>query len=134
MRGAVLICDEVRVNLVSNRQGAELLAIAEQYSSRVLFLGDSRQHTAVEAGDFLRVLEGHSKLHRVELTAIRRQENKAYRAAVRCMAAGAARVRPGASRMLSAGSRKAVQATCAALWGILCVYPITGAILTKSWP
>ncbi len=89
LRGAVLICDEV--GLTSNRQGAELLAIAEQYFARVLFLGDSRQHTAVEAGDFLRVLEGHSKLHRVELTAIRRQENKAYRAAVRCMAAGAAR-------------------------------------------
>ena len=87
---AVIICDEV--GLTSNRQGAELLAIAEQHSARVLFLGDSRQHTAVEAGDFLRVLESHSKLHRVELTAIRRQENKAYRAAVRCLAAGAARV------------------------------------------
>jgi conjugative relaxase-like TrwC/TraI family protein len=90
LRGAVLICDEV--GLTSNRQGAELLAIAEQYSARVLFLGDSRQHAAVEAGDFLRVLEGHSKLHRVELTAIRRQQDKAYRGAVRCLAAGAARV------------------------------------------
>jgi hypothetical protein len=90
LRGAVIICDEA--GLTSNRQGAELLAIAEQHEARVLFLGDSRQHTAVEAGDFLRVLESHSKLHRVELTAIRRQENKAYRAAVRCLAAGAARV------------------------------------------
>ena len=90
MRGAVLICDEG--GLSSNRQGAELLAIAERYSARVLFLGDSRQHAAVEAGDFLRVLEAHSKLHRVELTAIRRQQDKAYRLAVRCLAAGAARV------------------------------------------
>jgi conjugative relaxase-like TrwC/TraI family protein len=89
LRGAVLICDEV--GLASNRQGAQLLAIAEQHSARVLFLGDSRQHGAVEAGDFLRVMERHSKLHQVELTAIRRQENKAYRAAVRCLAAGAAR-------------------------------------------
>ena len=90
MRGGVLICDEV--GLTSNRQGAELLALAERYSARVLFLGDSRQHAAVEAGDFLRVLEAHSKLHRVELTAIRRQQDKAYRLAVRCLAAGAARV------------------------------------------
>ena len=90
LRGAVIICDEA--GLTSNRQGAELLAIAEQHEARVLFLGDSRQHTAVEAGDFLRVLESHSKLHRVQLTAIRRQENKAYRAAVRCLAGGAARV------------------------------------------
>jgi conjugative relaxase-like TrwC/TraI family protein len=90
LRGSVIICDEA--GLTSNRQGAELLAIAEQHSARILFLGDSRQHTAVEAGDFLRVLESHSKLHRVELTAIRRQENKAYRAAVRCLATGAARL------------------------------------------
>jgi len=90
VRGGVLICDEV--GLTSNRQGAELLAIAERYSARVLFLGDSRQHAAVEAGDFLRVLEAHSKLHRIELTAIRRQQDKAYRLAVRCLAAGAARV------------------------------------------
>ncbi|MGA2693902.1 MAG: MobF family relaxase, partial [Opitutaceae bacterium] len=90
LRGSVIICDEA--GLASNRQGAELLAIAEQHEARVLFLGDSRQHTAVEAGDFLRVLESHSKLHRVQLTAIRRQENKAYRAAVRCLAGGAARV------------------------------------------
>jgi len=90
LRGAVVICDEA--GLASNRQGAELLAIAELHEARVLFLGDSRQHAAVEAGDFLRVLESHTKLHRVELTAIRRQENKAYRAAVRCLAAGAARV------------------------------------------
>jgi conjugative relaxase-like TrwC/TraI family protein len=89
IRGAVLICDEI--GLTSSHQGAELLAVAERHSARVLFLGDSRQHTAVEAGDFLRVLETHSGLHRVELTAIRRQEDKAYRAAVRCLAAGAAR-------------------------------------------
>jgi conjugative relaxase-like TrwC/TraI family protein len=87
--GSVIICDEV--GLTSNHQGAELLAIAEQHGARVLFLGDSRQHTAVEAGDFLRVLESHSKLHRVQLTAIRRQENKAYRAALRCLAGGSAR-------------------------------------------
>ncbi len=90
IRGGVIICDEA--GLTSSHQGAELLAIAERYAARVLFLGDSRQHSAVEAGDFLRVLEAHSKLHRVELTAIRRQQNKAYRDAVRCLAAGAARV------------------------------------------
>jgi len=90
LSGAILIIDEA--GLTSNHQGAELLRVAERHSARVLFLGDSRQHTAVEAGDFLRVLETHSQLHRVELTAIRRQHDKAYRHAVRCLAAGAARV------------------------------------------
>ncbi len=90
LKGAVLICDEA--GLTSNEQGAELLKVAERHQARVVFLGDARQHTAVEAGDFLRVIETHSKLQRVELTAIRRQEHKAYRGAVRCLAAGAARV------------------------------------------
>ncbi len=90
LKGAVLICDEA--GLTSNEQGAELLKVAERHHARVLFLGDTRQHTAVEAGDFLRVIETHSKLQRVELTAIRRQENKEYRGAVRCLAVGAARV------------------------------------------
>jgi conjugative relaxase-like TrwC/TraI family protein len=86
---AVLICDEA--GLTSNEQGAELLQVAERHAARVLFLGDTRQHSSVEAGDFLRVLESHSQLHRVELTAIRRQQNKAYRHAVRWLAAGATR-------------------------------------------
>lgn len=89
LAGAVLICDEA--GLASNLQGAALLEVAEHYSARVLFLGDSRQHSSVEAGDFLRVLESHSPLHRVELTAIRRQKNEAYRHAVRWLAAGATR-------------------------------------------
>ena len=90
LKSAVLIIDEG--GLASNRQGAELLRLAEKYSARVLFLGDSRQHSSVEAGDFLRVLETHSHMRRVELGAIRRQEHQAYREAVGCLATGAARL------------------------------------------
>ena len=90
LKNAVLIVDEG--GLASNRQGAELLQLAEENSARVLFLGDSRQHSSVEAGDFIRVLETHSHMRRVELGAIRRQENQAYREAVACMSSGAARL------------------------------------------
>jgi conjugative relaxase-like TrwC/TraI family protein len=90
LKDAVLIVDEG--GLTSNRQGAELLRLSEKYSARVLFLGDSRQHSSVEAGDFLRVLETHSHIRRVELDAIRRQEHQAYREAVGCLATGAARL------------------------------------------
>jgi conjugative relaxase-like TrwC/TraI family protein len=89
LAGAVLVVDEA--GLASNRQGAEILRLAERHDCRVLFLGDSRQHTSVEAGDFLRVLETHSQMARIELTEIRRQLPQDYRAAVRLMAAGAAR-------------------------------------------
>jgi conjugative relaxase-like TrwC/TraI family protein len=106
LRNAVLIVDES--GLTSNRQGAEILRLAEAQSARVLFLGDSRQHTAIEAGDFLRVLETHSQIQRVELGAIRRQVHEAYRGAVGCLAAGASRL--GLERLDALGWVKEGQA------------------------
>ncbi len=62
LRRTVVICDEA--GLKSNRQGAELLRLAQKHDLRVLLVGDVRQHVSVEAGDFLRVLEAHSQLGR----------------------------------------------------------------------
>ena len=90
LRDAVVICDEA--GLQSNRQGAELLRLAQQHRMRVLLVGDVRQHVSVEAGDFLRVLETHSQLGRCEVAEIRRQQfAPEYRSAIRQMAAGDAR-------------------------------------------
>ena len=87
---AVVICDEA--GLKSNRQGADLLRLAQKYGMRVIFVGDVRQHVSVEAGDFLRVLETHSKLGRCEISEIRRQAAAPeYRAAIDRMAAGDAK-------------------------------------------
>jgi ATP-dependent exoDNAse (exonuclease V) alpha subunit len=86
LRNAVLIVDEA--GLQSNKQGVEILKIAQHNRARVLFVGDTRQHSAVEAGDFLRVLETHSKLHTSELKDIRRQLVAEYNAAIRTMASG----------------------------------------------
>ena len=55
---AVLFVDEA--GLLSNKQGVALLRWAEANQARVIFIGDTRQHSAVEAGDFLRVLERHA--------------------------------------------------------------------------
>jgi conjugative relaxase-like TrwC/TraI family protein len=84
--GAVIIIDEA--GLQSNRQGAEVLALAEKYRQRIVFVGDSRQHVSVEAGDFLRILETHSKIDTRELKNIRRQSVEDYRQAVAAMAGG----------------------------------------------
>ena len=86
LRNAVVICDEA--GLKSNRQGAELLRLAQKHNMRVLLVGDVRQHVSVEAGDFLRVLEAHSKLGRCQVEEIHRQIPDGYRAAVMQMAAG----------------------------------------------
>jgi conjugative relaxase-like TrwC/TraI family protein len=85
----VVICDEA--GLQSNRQGEALLRLAEQNEVRLIFVGDIRQHVSVEAGDFLRVLETHSKLSHCEVTEIQRQQHQEYKAAVGLLSSGAAR-------------------------------------------
>ena len=83
---AVIVIDEA--GLQSNKQGAKCLALAQKNRQRVVFVGDSRQHVSVEAGDFLRILETHSKLESRELKNIRRQIAEDYRQAVVAMADG----------------------------------------------
>jgi conjugative relaxase-like TrwC/TraI family protein len=87
--GSVLICDEA--GLQSNQQGADLLRLAQRDDIRVIFVGDTRQHVSVEAGDFLRILEAHSSIARCELLSVRRQQPPAYRTAIQQMAAGSVR-------------------------------------------
>ena len=84
LTGAVVIIDES--SLQSNEMGAAVLNAAQ--NARVLFVGDTRQHVSVEAGDFLRVLEQRSNLRSSELTDIRRQQVKEYNAAVRTLSNG----------------------------------------------
>jgi ATP-dependent exoDNAse (exonuclease V) alpha subunit len=86
LQNGVVICDEA--GLKSNRQGAELFRLAQKHDMRVLLVGDVRQHVSVEAGDFLRVLEAHSKLGRCQVEEIYRQIPDDYRAAITQMAAG----------------------------------------------
>ncbi len=86
LKGAVFVVDEA--GLASNVQGAAILRLAERHEARVVFLGDSRQHTSVEAGDFVRVLERYAAVQCVELTEIRRQLIGEYRAAIKLMAVG----------------------------------------------
>jgi conjugative relaxase-like TrwC/TraI family protein len=89
LRRAVVICDEA--GLQSNRQGEDLLRLAKQHDMRVIFVGDVRQHVSVEAGDFLRVLETHSRLSRCEVSEIQRQQHAGYKSAVGLLSSGAAR-------------------------------------------
>jgi hypothetical protein len=81
-----VICDEA--GLQSNRQGAQLLKLSGSKQMRVRFVGDSRQHVSVEAGDFLRVLENYSNLASAEVGTIRRQQVRQYRDSVLAMATG----------------------------------------------
>ena len=87
-KGAVVVVDEA--GLASNNQGAAVLGLAQKERQRIVFVGDSHQHSGVEAGDFLRVLESHSQLATCELKDIRRQTSTDYNQAVRLLASGQA--------------------------------------------
>ena len=94
LRGATFIVDEA--GIASIRQGAELCALVQRQGARLMLVGDSRQHSGVEAGDFLALLEKHSRLRTAELTDIRRQTLREYRGAVKLLAQGQARAGLGA--------------------------------------
>ena len=80
IRGKVIILDEA--GMVSARQMADFLRLAEECSLRVVFSGDTKQIQSVEAGDALRILEKESRLKTVTLTQVQRQTRKDYRAAM----------------------------------------------------
>jgi len=78
--GKALIVDEA--GMVSGRQMSELLKLADQQSSRIVFSGDSKQIRSVEASDALRVLERESDLKSVSLSEVQRQTAQGYREAI----------------------------------------------------
>jgi AAA domain/TrwC relaxase len=81
--GKVLIVDEA--GMVSGRQMQSLLRLAEDQGARIVFSGDTRQISSVEASDALRILERESDLKSVSLTEVQRQTNSLYRQAVKTM-------------------------------------------------
>lgn len=76
----VLIVDEA--GMVSGRQMAGLLELANREGARTVFSGDTRQIQSIESSDALRILERESKMTSVSLTGIQRQSNAEYRAAI----------------------------------------------------
>jgi conjugative relaxase-like TrwC/TraI family protein len=88
MAGGVILIDEA--GLVGVPTLARVFRIAEAVGARVVLSGDIRQHTAVERGDALRLLERSAGLPVAEVQTILRQKAVAYREAVAAVARGEA--------------------------------------------
>lgn len=84
--GRVLVVDEA--GLISVRQMRDLCRLAYGNNNRLLLVGDTKQHTSVEAGDALRCLEEYAQVPVAHLSRIRRQRDPAYREAVGLLARG----------------------------------------------
>jgi conjugative relaxase-like TrwC/TraI family protein len=83
LRGRLLIVDEA--GMISGRQMEGILKLAEREHARILFSGDTRQISSVEASDALRILERESQLKSVSLTGVQRQSNVQYRDAIQAL-------------------------------------------------
>lgn len=99
VHGQVLWIDEA--GLLSTRDMRRLFDLAKEENCRVILSGDSAQHSAVAAGDAMRMLERDAGLKCAQLRDIRRQTDEQYREAVREIAQAGETAKGG--RMLDAG-------------------------------
>jgi conjugative relaxase-like TrwC/TraI family protein len=86
VKGGVLLVDEA--GLLSVKDMKRLFDVAKQQDARVVLSGDSKQHTSVNRGDALRILEKDAGLKVGRLSQIRRQTNESYRNAVKAISEG----------------------------------------------
>ncbi len=84
-----LLVDEA--GLLSSRQLAELVKIAEERSARFVLVGDTKQHESVERGSALRNLIDSNYVSPVRLSNVRRQQQPGHRRLAKLLAAGRAR-------------------------------------------
>ena len=73
IRDSIIFIDEA--GQVSSKDGNRLLKIAEKYDCRIVFTGDSKQHSSVGRGDFLRLIEENTNTTKVKITKIFRQKD-----------------------------------------------------------
>ncbi|SJZ44358.1 conjugative relaxase domain-containing protein, TrwC/TraI family [Chitinophaga eiseniae] len=85
----VLIVDEA--GMLGTGQALHLLEVATEQNAQVIFVGDTRQHSAVTRGDALRILNTVGGIQTAEVDKIYRQKNVDYRAAVEFLSQGKAR-------------------------------------------
>jgi len=72
-KGAVIWVDEA--GLIGNKDMNRLFEIAKQQKARILLTGDVKQHSAVNAGDALRILEKEGGINVARVNKIQRQRN-----------------------------------------------------------
>jgi conjugative relaxase-like TrwC/TraI family protein len=84
-RNGLIVLDEA--SLAGSRDMSRLFKMAQSVNSRVLLLGDRRQHKSVARGDVLALLEDRAGLPVAEVSDIKRQSGD-YKRAVELLAKG----------------------------------------------
>lgn len=85
-KGGCVVVDEA--SMLGLRDASRLFAIAKDKNLRLIFLGDSRQHSSVAAGAFMRLVQQFGGITPFRIAKIKRQKNEDHKAAVELMFAG----------------------------------------------
>jgi len=109
VRGNVILIDEA--GLAGTRALRQVFSLVEKqqaqgYDTRVLLVGDPRQHRGVPRGQVLHILQDQAGLTPARLSTIRRQEDPAYRKAIEALSAG--QVEEGFDRLDALGFIKEI--------------------------
>ncbi len=86
LKNQVLWVDEA--GMLSNKDMNKILTIAREHSARVILSGDTRQHTSVERGDALRIIQTYAGIKSLTVSKIQRQETMEYKEVVRLLSNG----------------------------------------------
>lgn len=86
-KGHVLWVDEA--GLVGNKTMNQLLDLAKANDNRLILTGDTKQHSSVERGDALRLMQEKGGINAIRVNEVVRQKNnKEYKAAMEFMSKG----------------------------------------------
>ena len=85
-QGGVIWVDEA--GLLSVPDMKRVADMAKSLDARLVLSGDTKQHSSVERGDALRLLQEHAGLKMAELKTIRRQRDEHYREAINDLSEG----------------------------------------------
>lgn len=80
LRNGYLIIDEA--GFLSLNQLEQIFNIADEHNTKILLVGDTKQHHGVEAGDALRILKTYTDIEITNLNVISRQKRQDYKEAV----------------------------------------------------
>jgi conjugative relaxase-like TrwC/TraI family protein len=85
-KGSHVVVDET--SMLGQQDAFDLFHIAKRDHLTLTFLGDSRQHSSVTAGSFMRLLKQYGGVTPFRISTIKRQENADHREAVGLMFEG----------------------------------------------
>ncbi|OLY95615.1 MobF family relaxase, partial [Cnuella takakiae] len=80
IKGSVLWLDEA--GMISNKDMNKVLDLAKTANARIILTGDTKQHSSVERGDALRIIQQKADIAPITVSTIQRQKNEQYKEAV----------------------------------------------------